>query len=114
MGELEDKALQNALNNLQPLIWKCFIDDIFMIWTRGKESLLQFYNFLNNLHPTIEFDIEYSTQEIHFLDTTIYFNKDYKSESALYVKPTDICAPLNQESFHFDSCKQYVIYSQAL
>ena len=100
MGDFEYKALQNAPNNLQPLIWKRFIDDIFMVWIHGKESLLQFYNFLNDLHPTIKFDIEYSTQEIHFLDTTIYFNKDNKLESTLYVKPTDICALLHQESFH--------------
>ena len=85
-----------------------------MIWTHGKESLLQFYNFLIDLHPTIKFDIEYSTQEIHFLDTTIYFNKDNKLESTLYVKPTDICALLHQESFHPNSCKQSVIYSHAL
>ena len=114
MGDFEYKALKNAPNNLQPLIWKRFIDDIFMIWTHGEESLLQFYNFLNDLHPTIKFDIEYSTQEIHFLDTTIYFNKDNKLESTLYVKPTDICALLHQESFHPNSCKQSVIYSQAL
>ena len=114
MGDFEYKALQNEPNNLQPLIWKRFIDDIFMIWTHGKESLLQFYNFLNDLHPTIKFDIEYSTQEIHFLDPTIYFNKDNKLESTLYVKPIDICALLHQESFHPNSCKQSVIYSQAL
>ena len=50
----------------------------------------------------------------HFLDITIYFNKDYKLESTLYIKPTDICALSHQESFHPNSCKQSVIYSQAL
>ena len=58
--------------------------------------------------------MSYTTQEIHFLDTTIYFNKDYKLESTLYVKPTDICALLHQESFHPKGCKQSVIYSEAL
>ena len=114
MRDFEYKALPNAPDNLQPLIWKCSIDDIFMIWTHGEESILQFYNCLNDLHPTIKFDRKYSTQEVHFLDITIYFNKDYELGSTLYVKPTDICALLHQESFHPNSCKQSVIYSQAL
>ena len=61
IGDFEHRALQRAPNNLQPLIWKRFIDDIFMIWTHGEESLLQFYNFLDDLHPKIKSDKEYST-----------------------------------------------------
>ena len=51
---------------------------------------------------------------MHFLDTTIFINKEQKLESTLYVKPTDICSLLHKQSFHPDTCKQSVIYGQAL
>ena len=37
MGRFETHAL--AGYPLKPLVWKRFIDDIFMIWTHGEESL---------------------------------------------------------------------------
>ena len=114
LGDFENQALQNAPNNLQPITWKRFIDDIFMIWTHGEETLIKFHNYLNSLHPTIKFDITYSNKEINFLDTTIFFNKKGKLESTLYVKPTDTCALLHAESFHPRHCKRSVVYSQAL
>ena len=60
----EIKALCNY--PLQPLIWKRFIDDIFLIWTHGEDSLKEFLNYLNNLHPTIKFISETSTESINF------------------------------------------------
>ena len=105
LGNFVNTALCNAPNNLQPIIWKCFIDDIFMVWTHGEAALQNFHTYLNNLHPTIKPDITYSTKEINFLDTTIYFNSHHKLESTLYVKPTDICALLHSDSFHPSNCK---------
>ena len=114
LGNFENTALCNAPNNLQPIIWKRFIDDIFIVWTHGEAALQNFHTYLNNLHPTVKLDITYSTKEINFLDTTIYFNSHHKLESTLYVKPTDICALLHADSFHPSNCKRSVIYSQAL
>ena len=48
------------------------------------------------------------------LDTTIFINMEQILESTLYVKPTDICSLLHKQSFHPDTCKQSVIYSQVL
>ena len=114
MGYFEQKALSKAPNNLQPLIWKRFIDDIFFIWTHGGTALQEFYDYLNTIHPTIKFEISHSNQEINFLDTTIFFKHDTKLESTLFVKSTDTCSLLHATSFHPDSCKSSVIYSQAL
>ena len=58
--------------------------------------------------------MEHSKNQVHFLDTTIFINKEQNLESTLYVKPTDICSLLHKQSFHPDTCKQSVIYSQAL
>ena len=114
MGYFEQKALSKAPNNLQPLIWKRFIDDIFFIWIHGGTALQEFYDYLNTIHPTIKFEIGHSNQEINFLDTTIFFKHDTKLESTLFVKSTDTCSLLHATSFHPDSCKSSVIYSQAL
>ena len=85
-----------------------------MVWTHEEAALKNFHTYLKSLHPTIKFDITYSTKEINFLDTTIYFNSHHKLESTLYVKPTDICALFHADSFHSNNCKRSVIYSQAL
>ena len=39
----------------KPLILFCYIDDVFFIWTHGKETLGLFLEDLNNLHPNIKF-----------------------------------------------------------
>ena len=66
------------------------------------------------MHPTIQFEVEYPKNQVHFLDTTLFINKEQKLESTLYVKPTEICSLLHKQSFHPETCKQSVIYSQAL
>ena len=48
------------------------IDDIFMIWPQGMDSLLEFIDHLNMVHPTIKFTSDISHTEISFLDLTIY------------------------------------------
>ena len=40
---------------LQPKLWKRFIDDIFLIWPHGMDSLLEFINQLNTVYSTIKF-----------------------------------------------------------
>ena len=54
-----------------PLVWKRFIDDIFLVWTHGEEALLKFLDHCNQCFPTIKFTAEHSLQQIDFLDTTI-------------------------------------------
>ena len=58
--------------------------------------------------------MEYSHVKVNFLDTTIYFNGDGRLESTLYTIHTGICTWLHRDSFHPESCKRGIIYSQAL
>ena len=51
MDRFETKALEKY--PLKPLIWKRFIDDIFLIWTHGEDSLRYFIKYLNKLHPPL-------------------------------------------------------------
>ena len=48
MDRLETKALAGFAQ--KPLTWKRFIDDIFLVWTHGEQSLKNFIDYLNSLH----------------------------------------------------------------
>ena len=87
MDRFENKALDNY--PLKPLIWKRFIDDIFLIWTHGEESLNQFVDYLNSLYPTIKFTTKISKESINFLNTTVKRNSNGELISTLYNKPTN-------------------------
>ena len=57
--------------HLQTLMWKRYIDDIFIIWQHGKEELLKFIKHLNLQHTSIKFTEEISNVSINYLDITI-------------------------------------------
>ena len=114
MAVLEKELLLKAPNGLIPIEWIRFIDDIFAIWTHGIDKLQHFLTYINEFHPTIKFDYIYSLETVNFLDTTIYINSNNKLESDLYIKPTDRTLLLHNNSFHPQSCKNSIIYSQAL
>ena len=98
---------------LQPKLWKRFIDDIFMIWSHGMDSLLEFIDHLNVVHPTIKFTSDISHTEISFLDFTIYI-KQSQLHTRLYTKTTDRHMYLNYFSEHPMSLKKSIPYSQFL
>ena len=83
----ETRALDGY--HLKPLVWKRFIDDIFMVWTHGEASLNHFIEYLNSLHESIKFTHEFSFSNINFLDTTVKFNENRELITTLYNKPTD-------------------------
>ena len=84
MGMFEQNLLSSVPK--KPLIWYCFIDNIFMIWTHSEEDLANFITHTNNLHPTIKFTSERSRSEIAFLDK-LETNGNITMD--LHTKPTD-------------------------
>ena len=70
MHYLESNMLNQS--TLKPKTWLRFIDDIFMIWQHGIQTLTLFMDMLNSHHPTIKFTYEYNIKEIAFLDTIVY------------------------------------------
>ena len=74
---------------LQPLLWLHYINEIFFIWTHGKEKIVQFLNKLNNLHLNLSFIYETSIE--------------------CYIKPTD-----GHQSSHPRHINVSIPYSQAL
>ena len=111
-----DKFETRALNNypLKPLLWKRFIDDIFMVWTHGEEQLNKFVEYLNGIHQTIKFTHEISQEEINFLDTTVKILPNRHLYTTLYNKPTDTHLYLHYQSAHPHSVTANGPYGQFL
>ena len=101
-------------NRIQPLLWKRFIDDIFVIWPHGYEKLQLFIHHLNTCMTSIKLEAETSRDEVHFLDVTIKLQPDGTISTTLYTKPTDSHNYVNYRSCHLKSCKNGIPYGQFL
>ena len=85
MDSLKEDILSNSLS--KPLVWWCYIDDIFMMWKHGQEELQKFLETLNCYRPTTKFTVEYFKAKMHFWDVDVR-KKGNKLVTDLYVKPT--------------------------
>ena len=85
-----------------------------MVWPHGIDKLHEFFDFLNSLHETIKFTMEFSPDNINFLDTTVKVNTNRTLYTTLYTKPTDTHLYLLYESAHPDSVKKNNPYGQFL
>ena len=52
-------------------IWKRFLDDCFIFWSKGEEHLKRFHLVLNKLHPDLKFTLEYNEERLPFLDVLL-------------------------------------------
>ena len=97
----------------QPLLWKRYIDDIFVLWTYGAQSLQNFVDYLDTCLPSIKFEANISDSTINFLDVKASIN-DNIIKTSLYTKETDTLSYLDYSSCHPKSCKNGIPYSQFL
>ena len=74
--------------HLKPWVWLRYIDDTFFAWTQGEDELYKFLESLNSFHLNLKFTLEYSTEEINFLDVTVKLNNN-KFVTDPYCQPTD-------------------------
>ena len=86
MDKLESDFLKSQ--ELTPLLWYRYIDDVFFIWTHGEEKLASFIDDLNNYHPNIKFTHESNKEHIPFLDLNVKLSGN-KLSTDLYIKSTD-------------------------
>ena len=98
----------------QPLLWKRFIDDIFVIWQHNMEELITFIQYLNARMPSIKFEAESSQVSVHFLDYTVSFTNTGEISTSLYTKQTDTHNYINYHSCHPRSCRRGIPYGQFL
>ena len=85
-----DRVEQDILETqeLQPLLWLRYTDDIFFIWTHGKEELKKFMEKFNNFTPNLRFRYESNEKRVSFLDLIITVSEQ-KLKTALHIKSTD-------------------------
>jgi len=118
MDKLERNLLSTAPNQLLPDVYYRYIDDIYLTWSHGRQSLDDFVNHFNSAHATIKFDATVSSNEVSFLDTTIYkgdnFTTTGKLSATIYHKPTDVHPLLHSTSNHPPHTRNNIAYSQAL
>ncbi|XP_070533837.1 uncharacterized protein [Ptychodera flava] len=82
-----------------PLWHKRFVDDLIELWYRSRETIEQFIQIVNTVHPSIKFDVEFSKEERAFLDVRVIRHGD-RLETNLYIKPTDSGTYLSPHSCH--------------
>ena len=97
----------------QPLLWKRYIDDIFLLWNHGAFELQKSIDHLNNCVPSIIFEDSISDSQIHFLDVKVIFT-DNKIVTTLYTKETYTLSYLDYSSCYPISCTKSILYSQFL
>ena len=52
--------------DLQPIIWMRYIDDIFFIWTHGAAELKKFMEELNQFLPNLKLRVNHYRKKYHF------------------------------------------------
>ncbi|XP_037774196.1 uncharacterized protein LOC119570599 [Penaeus monodon] len=107
-----EKRRQNL--DKQPAVFYRYIDDIFGIFTGTEAELLEYHQELNNIHPDLNFTVEYSKKELPFLDTMVYLDAEGKVQTSVYHKPSNTHQYLHFQSCHPPSLKRSLPYSQAL
>ena len=110
-----DRVEQDFLETqeLQPLLWLMYINDIFFIWTLAKGGLKSFMEKFNNFTPSLRFIYESSKKGISFLDLIITVSEQ-KLKTTLHIKSTDHQQYLHYASSHPEHNKSSVVFSQTL
>ena len=119
-----DKLIRNIAlrfsktKTLSLLLFKRFLDDLFLIFIGSTKSLHIFYDAINNIHPNIKFTITHTSvpnepinmkcdceprSNLPFLDTSREI-RDGKIVTDLYRKPTDRNLYLLTSSCHPAEC----------
>ena len=113
MGMFEERYIYPLIEKISNFYLR-FIDDIFLIWTGTRDPLMKFKQQINEVHPSIKFDFNFSNKEINFLDTVVCKTQSGKLETKLYRKESDRQAYLHRKSEHPESLKRSIPFSQAL
>ena len=111
MGRKFEKTMIGS--TLRPHFYCRLIDDIFIIWTHGIESLKDFHSYLNLQDKNIQYELNFNTRNITFLDT-IVVNCENTLHTINYIKPTNKQMYLHATSNHPIHTLTSLPFSQAL
>ncbi|XP_018574499.1 uncharacterized protein LOC108913431 [Anoplophora glabripennis] len=86
-GAFEKKALKST--TLKPKCWYRYVDDTFIIWPHGRNTVADFLDHINGIHPDIQFTMEVEKNAaLPFLDVLVERKPDDTLEHRVYRKPT--------------------------
>jgi len=100
--------------NKQPEIFYRYIDDIFGIFLGTEEELQAYHEGLNNIHPDLQFTLEFSREKLPFLDTLVYLDEDGGPQTTVFYKPSNTHQYLHYMSNHHPNLMKSLPFSQAL
>jgi hypothetical protein len=63
MGYFEQKAISAVMK--KPARWYRYVDDVFAVWSYGKDDLQNFQQYLNNVQKCIEFTMEFQQDRLY-------------------------------------------------
>jgi hypothetical protein len=87
MVHLEKLIDEKCPNDIKPIFYKRYVDDTFAIF-ENKTKVLPFLNFINNLHPNIQFTFEEENDnKLAFLDLLIHHTNN-AFYTSVFRKPT--------------------------
>ena len=92
--------------------WKRFLDDCFILWTKGEENLKTFHSVLNELHSDLKFTMEYSNERLPFSDILL-IKSNNRISTDIFFKETDSKQYLNFYSCHPKHTKTSIPYNLA-
>ena len=84
-----------------------------MLWKGPRKPLEDFLNYLNEVHPSIKFELKISKHKVSFLDCNV-IKENNKLKTDVYQKATDCHPYLDYTSAHPSHFKTSIPYSQAL
>ena len=115
VGYLEKTKIFNPTCNpflSKILLWKRFIDDVFLLFKGTREELHNFFLFVNACSDHLKFTMSFDFHSLNFLDLLITRGDDNRLYTDLYKKPTDRNSLLRAESCHPLPLKNSLPYSQ--
>ena len=100
MDAIETSFLSSS--PLKPSIYYRYIDDIFLIFPHGNDSLTHLLEHANNIHQNIKFTHERSKATLPCLDVLVQIAQN-KIFTTLHTKPTD-----SHSYLHYNICTRYI------
>ncbi|XP_069506974.1 uncharacterized protein [Ambystoma mexicanum] len=115
MWNFENWCILSDINPYRDAIklYKRYIDDIIIIWDKTKADHLLFLPWLNAMDTNLKFTMSANSTSLPFLDLLIK-NSEGHITVDLYRKETDRNTILRFDSFHPESLRKSIPYSQFL
>lgn len=109
MEFFEETALKST--ETVPSLWLRYVDDTFVIWPHGEDTLPGFLKHLNSIQSSIQFTMEKeSGGSLSFLDVLVTRDqRQGKFRTTVYRKPTHTERYLHFDSYHPPHVKTGII-----